>query len=1070
MPRLIAWFVDNPVAANLLMLILVVGGLLMLPQIRKEEFPNVDTDYVQITVPYRGAAPEEVEKGVCIRIEEAIRGLEGIRKINTAAMEGLCNISVELFHDANKSKALDDINARVYSISTFPRETERPVVTEVTVTSTVMEITISGPTDERALKELAEEVREELTEDSRISQVEVLYARPYEISIEISEQQLRRHGLTFERVAEAIRDASLDVPGGSLKSDEGEILLRSKGQLYAGREFEDVVVLKRADGTALRLGEIATVVDGFEDTDLRVRFDGNPAVMLRISRIGDEDTLEIARAVKAYLARKQDSLPSGIALVISRDESQDLVDRLDALLGNAFSGFVLVVLILALFLRLRVALWVSAGIPIAILGALALFPVVGLTISSLSLMGFLLVLGIVVDDATVVGERIHAYQTQGMDARSAAIRGTSEVSIPVIFGVLTTMAAFLPIITIRGNLGSFFAAVGVTVILCLSFSLVESQLILPSHLAHRRARRTSAQREGRVAGIQDAVSNWLERLIANHYNPLMLKVVEYRYLVCAIGLGCMIVMGGMIAGERIVFQYFPSVEGDRLYATLTMPEGTSAEVTQRAARRLESSAERLRERLDQGRSAQESVVLHTMTSVGKRIGRGTLEFGGSEGSNYAEVLIELAPYRERGGMNSTEAAGLWRDLTARIPDALELAFTAEAFSAGKPIDIQLRGRDVAQLGAAAAELRATLQSYDGVFDLSDTFRAGKQEVLLAIRPEAELLGLSQRDLGTQVRQAFYGEEAQRVQRGRDDVRVMVRFPEAERASLGDLENLRIRTAEGAEVPSLSVARMVLGRGYSTINRVDGQRVISVRGDVDRSVNTPERVLASIAKTELPRIAERYPGISFALAGEAEDRAEAMKGLGEMSLMALLIIYALLAIPLRSYLQPLVIMSAIPFGFIGALLGHLLMGIDLVFFSLLGIVALSGVVVNASLVLVDYVNQQRRSGMELVPAVLRAGAVRFRPILLTSATTFFGLAPLMATANVSTTLFVPMAVSLGFGVLFATGVTLLLVPALYLIVDDFLRWARRHFAADAAAEQLERAAAALEASPGENSAN
>jgi len=566
------------------------------------------------------------------------------------------------------------------------------------------------------------------------------------------------------------------------------------------------------------------------------------------------------------------------------------------------------------------------------------------------------------------------------------------------------------------------------------------------------------------------VSNWLERLIANHYNPLMLKVVEYRYLVCAIGLGCMIVMGGMIAGERIVFQYFPSVEGDRLYATLTMPEGTSAEVTQRAARRLESSAERLRERLDQGRSAQESVVLHTMTSVGKRIGRGTLEFGGSEGSNYAEVLIELAPYRERGGMNSTEAAGLWRDLTARIPDALELAFTAEAFSAGKPIDIQLRGRDVAQLGAAAAELRATLQSYDGVFDLSDTFRAGKQEVLLAIRPEAELLGLSQRDLGTQVRQAFYGEEAQRVQRGRDDVRVMVRFPEAERASLGDLENLRIRTAEGAEVTSLSVARMVLGRGYSTINRVDGQRVISVRGDVDRSVNTPERVLASIAKTELPRIAERYPGISFALAGEAEDRAEAMKGLGEMSLMALLIIYALLAIPLRSYLQPLVIMSAIPFGFIGALLGHLLMGIDLVFFSLLGIVALSGVVVNASLVLVDYVNQQRRSGMELVPAVLRAGAVRFRPILLTSATTFFGLAPLMATANVSTTLFVPMAVSLGFGVLFATGVTLLLVPALYLIVDDFLRWARRHFAADAAAEQLERAAAALEASPGENSAN
>jgi multidrug efflux pump subunit AcrB len=1043
MQRLIAWWVDNPVAANLLMLLFIAGGLISLSQLRKEEFPNLELDYIQITVPYLGAAPEEVEAGVCLRVEEAIEGTEGIRKITTSAAEGLCTVLVQLHHDANKSKALDDVNARVYAINTFPVEAERPVVNEVTVMTTVMELAISGNTDERALKELAEEVREELTEDPRISQVRIQYARPYEIAVEVSERTLRQYGLTFERIAQAIRDASLDVPGGLVKSTGGEILLRAKGQRYTGEEFRDVVVMKRADGTALRLGEIATLVDGFEDTDLRVRYDGKPALLLQVSRVGDEDTLEIAGAVKDYLERKRAALPEGMTIDISRDESQDLVDRLDALLGNAWSGLVLVVVVLTLFLRLRIALWVSVGMPVAMLGAIAMFPAAGLTISSLSLMGFLLVLGIIVDDATVVGERVYAFELEGMAPREAAIRGTSEVSVPVIFGVLTTQAAFLPIITLEGGMASFFAAVGLTVVLCLCFSLLESQLVLPAHLARQKVRGPGASDENWLERLQDRISVRLERFIAESYQPLMRRAVTHRYLVSAIGVAVMIVMVGLLASGRIVFQYFPSVEGDRLFASLTMPEGTPAEVTQQAARRLEASAEALRERLDRGRSddAEPSAVRHVMASVGKRVGRGSLGSDAGEGSHVAEVLVELRPYAERGGMGSAEAAALWRQLTGPVPDALELTFTAEAFSAGKPIDIELRGRDVRQLGEAAAELREALARYDGVFDVSDTYRAGKQEILLAIRPEAELLGLSQRDLGRQVRQAFYGEEAQRVQRGRDDVRVMVRLPEAERMSLGDLENMRIRTADGVEVPSMSVAEATVGRGHSTIRRVDGQRVVSVQGDVDREVVVPEKVLASVAGTEFPRLEAKYPGISFGLAGEAEERAEAMSSLLGMTLLALLIIYALLAVPLRSYLQPFVIMSAIPFGVIGALLGHLIMGQALAFFSLLGIVALSGVVVNASLVLVDYVNQQRLAGVAVEEAVLRAGAVRFRPILLTSATTFIGLAPLMATADISTMMFVPLAISLAFGVLFATVITLLLVPALYLILEDLLGWRR-----------------------------
>jgi multidrug efflux pump subunit AcrB len=1036
MNRLIAWWVDNPVAANLLMLILLVGGLIVLPQIRKEEFPNLDLDYIVITVPYRGAAPEEVESGVCLRIEEAIEGIEGVREITSIAAEGACEVMVRLFHDTDKSKALDDVNARVYAISTFPVETERPIITELTVMTTVLELAVSGNTDERSLKELGEQVRDELTEDPRISQVELLYSRPYELSIEVSEAVLRQHGLSFDRIAAAVREASLDVPGGSVKTAGGEILLRTKGQRYDGQEFADIVVMKRADGTALRLGEIATIVDGFEDTDLRVRYDDKPALLLRVSRVGEEDTLEIAGAVKAYLDRKRAELPEGLAIDIARDESQDLVDRLDALLGNAWSGLLLVVLILTLFLRLRIAFWVSMGIPVSILGALALFPVAGLTVSSLSLLGLLLVLGIIVDDATVVGERVYAYEMEGMNPREAAIRGTSEVSVPVVFGVLTTVAAFIPIVTLEGGMASFFAAVGVTVILCLFFSLLESQLILPAHLA-----RLGVHRRGTnpLERLQDRIAEGLERFVQRGYAPLMRRAVENRYVVCALGLAALILMGGLIAGGRIVFQFFPSVEGDRLFAALVLPEGTPVEVTQQAAARLERSAQELRRRLDAGRDGAPSAVLHVMSSVGMRVGRGSLESSGGAESNLAEVLVELRPLAERGGMSSAEAAALWRELTGPIPDALELGFSAEAFSAGKPVDIELRGRDVAQLGEAAAELREALARFDGVFDVSDTYRSGKQELRLSIRPEAELLGLSQRDLGRQVRQAFYGEEAQRVQRGRDDVRVMVRLPESERASLGDFENLRIRTADGGEVPSTGVAEVVTGRGYSTIRRVDGQRVISVRADVDRDVVEPERVLAAIEQTELPRLAATYPGISFALAGEAEERAEALGSLYVTTLLALLVIYALLAVPLHSYLQPLVIMSAIPFGIVGALLGHLVMGQALMFFSLLGMVALSGVVVNASLVLIDHVNQQRRAGADVHDAVLRAGIVRFRPILLTSATTALGLAPLMATADISTMMFVPLAISLAFGVVFATVVTLFVVPALYLVLVDVQAW-------------------------------
>ncbi|KAA1188170.1 efflux RND transporter permease subunit [Pseudohalioglobus sediminis] len=1041
MPRMIAWFVHNPVAANLLMLILIVSGLLALPRIHQEEFPNIEVDAVQVRVPYLGAAPEEVESAVCVRVEEAVEGSEGIDTIRSTASEGLCSVVIELVDGVDKNKVANDIKSKVDAIDAFPGETEKPVTAEIAIMATVMQIAIAGHADERTLKIVGQQLRDDMAALPGVSQVELLYSRPYEISIEVHEQALRRHSITLEQIGRAIQQSSVDIPGGSIRAEEGEILLRSKGQAYERQAFEDIVVLTRNDGTRLTVGDLATVVDGFEESDLYSRLDREPAVGIKVSRVGEEDVLQIADAVKSYLEQARLQVPEGIELVIWQDESQDLVDRLDALMKNARSGLLLVLLILTVFLRFRLALWVAAGIPVAMLGAVALFPVVDISISTMSVMGFLLVLGILVDDAIVVGERVYAHEQMGKDRDTAAIDGAREVSVPVIFGVLTTMATFLPIVSIPGEMGGFFVAIGLTVIIALLFSVIESQLILPVHLAHRKTERTRGNNalRNRWLDLQDTLSGSLQRIATEYYQPAVQKALNWRYTTAAAGVVILALALSLFISGRMVFQFFPDVEGTRLYAVITLPEGSPIERTEAAVRQLEEAAEVLRAELDAELAPGEpSTINHIFAVLGGLIPKGSINLGGSGQSNVAEVGIELNLPPDYSDVSTTEYANRWRELTGTIPDALEQRFDAAAFGAGDAIDVELYGKDFDELRSVAAELRAALETYNGVMDITDTFRAGKQEVQLSLLPEARSLGLTLHDLGSQVRHAFYGFEAQRIQRGKDDIRVMVRYPEDQRRSLGDLEAMRIRTADGTEVPFSSVARARLGRGYTTINRVDGQRVVRVIADVNRSVTTPEIVLQSLAERELADILARHPGVTYSLAGEAESRSESMGGLVSSALLALLLIYALLAIPLQSYLQPLIIMSVIPFGAVGAIVGHLIMGIDLVFFSLLGIVALSGVVVNASLVLVDYINRQRQSGAELVDVVSHAGAVRFRPIILTSVTTFIGLTPLMLDDAISTAMFVPMSVSLGFGVLMGTAITLFLVPCLYLILEDVVR--------------------------------
>jgi len=1035
---IIAWFVHNPVAANLLMMVLVVGGLVTLPSIHQEEFPSIDVGIIRITVEYLGASPEESEDAVCIRIEEELEGTEGVDRISSLAVEGACVVTLELPLQSDGDAVTAAVKNRIDSITTFPAETEKPIISQVVIANHVLQLAVMADADERTLKVLAQEVRDDIAALDGISQVSLLFAKPYEISLEVSEASLRRYGLSLDQVARAVRRASLDMPGGSVKTASGEILLRTKGQAYVGGDFEDVVILTRPDGTSIRLGDIAEVRDGFEDADLVASFNGRTAVLIEVRRIGEEDTLAISERVNAYVAQKQARMPAGAELVVLDDDSEDLIARLDALMRSAGGGLVLVLLLLGMFLRFRLAMWVAAGVPIAFLGALALFPTFGLAISTLSVMAFILVLGIVVDDAIVIGESVYSHERQGEDQIQAAINGTREVCVPVIFGVMTTVAAFLPLTLVTSRMGQFFGVIGTTAIVCLIFSLIESQLVLPAHLAYRRTSRdkqTSIWIVRRWTAWQQRVEEWMDHVARDLYAASLRRAIEWRYLTLAIAVGVIIVTSALFTSGRLRYQFMPEVEGESIFATLTMPAGVPVSLTEAGVAQLEEAADRLRREVE-AETGPGSIIRSHLSTIGgtqNRDGPGSSRRPTSGGSHLAEVSLQLTPRADRD-LATREIEVRWRELAGAVPGAIDLVFSSSAFSMGEAVNIELRGGSVRALTEAAADLKTLLAGYDGVTEIGDSFRDGKQELKLSILPEAKPLGLTLDDLARQVRQAFYGFEVQRVQRGRDDVRVMLRYPDSERRSLANLEDMRIRTADGTEVPFASVAIAEVGRGYSTIRRRDHERVINVTADVARGTITPEALLADVEK-RMPALLLEHPGIDFSLEGEQQAHTEAAEGLFRGLVIALLLIYALLAIPLRSYSQPLIIMSVIPFGTVGAVLGHLVMGWDVVFFSVLGMVALAGVVVNASLVLVHFINRRREDGVPFLEAVSTAGVARFRPIALTSVTTYAGLMPLMFEGNPQATMMIPMAISLGYGVLVASVFTLFLVPSLYVVLED-----------------------------------
>jgi multidrug efflux pump subunit AcrB len=1021
---MIAWFAKNHVAANLLLVsILLVGLFSLSTRIPLEVFPSFATDRINVNVSLRGATPEDVEKGISIRIEEAVQDLEGIKQISSRSSEGSSAVNIEVESGYEPREMLADIKSRVDAINTFPADAQKPVVSLATRKREVIAVTIASEYGEKETREYAEKVRDDLLQLQGVTQVELTGVRDYEIAIEVSQDKLQQYNLTISQISSAIANSSADVSAGNLKTQGGDILLRSKGQAYRKNEFENIAIKTHVDGSILRLSDIAKISDAFEETPVRTRFNGKQAAFIDVYRLGQQSAIDVAKSVRDYIDAEQVNLPVGVDLSFWDDDSQIVKNRIKTLTTSALQGGILVLALLSLFLRPSIAFWVFLGIPVSFMGAFIAMPLFGISLNIMSLFGFILVLGIVVDDAIVTGENIYSHLKTSESGEMAAIRGTQEVATPVTFGILTTVAAFLPLAFIEGARGALFAQIPVVVIPVLLFSLIESKFVLPSHLKGLKLR-SEKEKNSKLSQLQERFADGFEQSIIRFYQPILKKAINYKRVTLLSFTGILLIIFALVMTGWSKFIFFPRIPSETVRVSLSFPAGTPFEVTNKYIVKMADKAEMLRAKYIEP-STQQSVIMNVLARTGGRSG----------GSNTGSVMFEITPPESRElSVTSRELVREWRQLIGVIPGAESITFRAEIGRSSDPINISLSANSLDTLRDVADKVKLRLGTYPTVFDIADTLSDGKEELRIELTDQGKALGLTRVNISRQVRESFFGSEVQRIQRGRDDVRVMVRLPLNERRTIADLENILVETPKGGAVPLSHVASFIAGKSPSTISRLDRYRTVNVSADVEKS-NTNMTVLQGDVKGFLDELMQQYPGVNYEMEGESKEQAESFNSLGWSLLFVFFIIYVLLAIPFKSYLQPIIVMSIIPFGMIGAILGHWIMGMELTIMSLLGMLALIGVIVNDSLVLVDYINKKVGEGMDVMQAVLTSGAARFRPVILTSLTTFIGLIPLLFEQSTQAQFLIPMAVSLGFGILFATLITLILIPVNYLMVDQ-----------------------------------
>ncbi|WP_413471902.1 efflux RND transporter permease subunit [Shewanella baltica] len=1025
---ILAWFARNSVAANLLMWALLVGGLFSTVLINKEVFPSFELNLLNISVAYPGAAPQEIEEGINIKIEEAIQDINGIKKVTSVASEGVGSITVEVEDGYEVQTVLDEAKLRLDAISTFPVNIEKPNIYQIKPENNVIWVSVYGDMTLHDMKELAKSVRDDLTQLPAVTRAKVTGVRDYEIAIEVSEDKLREYGLTFTQVALAVQNSSFDLPGGSIRAQDGDILLRTKGQAYTGDDFANIVVTTRPDGSRVMLPQVATIKDDFEERLEYTRFNGKPAAIIEVTSVDDQNALDIAAQVKQYVEDRRATLPANAQLDTWGDMTHYLKGRLNMMMSNMFYGALLVFIILAMFLDLKLAFWVMMGLPVCFLGTMLIMPLepFSMTINMLTLFAFILVLGIVVDDAIVIGESAYTEVERHGHSVDNVIRGAQKVAMPATFGVLTTIAAFIPMLMVSGPMGIIWKSIGMVVILCLAFSLVESKFILPAHLAHMKFKKPGAPR-GFFGRLKANFNDRVQHFIHHSYRNFLERCIKQRYNVVAAFIGVLILSIALVASGKVRWVFFPDIPSDFIQVQLEMDEGSSEENTLKVVQSIEEALYKMNDKMEQDNGYQ--VVKHSFINMSSRTS--------------AFIFAELTKGEDRE-VDGVTIAAAWREQLPELLSVKKLSFNASTNDAGGDISFRLTSSDLDELSAASKELKQKLASYEGVYDIADNFSSGSHEIRLKIRPEAEALGLTLSDLARQVRYGFYGYEAQRILRNKEEIKVMVRYPLEQRRTVGYLENMLIRTPTGTSVPFSTVAQIEKGESYASITRVDGKRAITITANANKNIVEPSKVVQEIQKDYLPQLQAKYPKIQTALDGGSLDEQNAMVGLMQGFFFALFTIYALMAIPLKSYSQPLIIMSVIPFGIIGALFGHLIQGLAMSVLSLCGIVALAGVVVNDSLILVDFVNRAREQGQSVRQAAVDSGCYRFRAIILTSLTTFVGLVPIILERSLQAQIVIPMATSLAFGILFSTVVTLILVPLLYIILDDVSRSSSRFF--------------------------
>ena len=1044
MKNIINWFVNNSVAANLFMILILISGYVTLPKILMEIFPAPVLDIITISVHYPGASSEDIEKSICTKIEENIAGIESIKKIRSSALENQGLIYAELLPGEEISKAKEEIASTVNAITTFPNQAEKPIISEFKIQSQVMQIAISSDIDEESLTSIAKRIQDEISTLPNITLTTLSGVKSKEIAIEVSENQLKKYSLTFEQIIKAVRASSIDMPGGKIESTNNEYLIRTNGQAYSGLEYENITILTKSDGTRLKLGDIGTIKDSFVDDPAFLKFNGLPTKMINIFRVGNQNAIKVSNTVNEYIDKTKLSLPKGVSITSWNDESKILRGRIDLLMRNAKLGLVLVLLMLAVFLKPKLAFWVSLGIPISFMGALLMLPYLDVSINLLSLFTFILVLGIVVDDAIIVGENIYRHIENGEDLKIAAWKGANEVGIPVIFAVLTTMATFSPMLFVEGSVGRIWRIIPLVVIPTLFWSLIESLTILPSHLAHMKTKKNKIKFFKKISDqwekFQSKIEVSLKRFIQNKYKPLLIKSITNPFLTVSIFIFILLINIGLIGGGWLKFSFFPPIEGDTIKVDVTFPLGTPIDITNNAIDKIQEAAIITDEYFEN--NIGQKLFVNTLTSAGYESintsgqdsgpgGRGGVNtFSSHKGYIWAELISG-----EKREISVSDIINKWREETGDIVGIKDIQFTSSLFDSGEPINIQLTGLDFDDLNIVVSKIKNHLKNYAGVFDIKDSYSNGKSQLNITTLPEAENYGITNYSLANQVRQAFYGEEIQTIQRGRDEIKVNIRYPKDDRKKISNLENMSIRTPDGREIPFKLIGKIEESISSPAITRIDRKRAINITANVDISKVNSNEIVRNLEENFIPNLLKDYPYIKHSLEGEQRQQNENLKSLSNNYSLALILVYILLAIPLRSYIQPLVVMSAIPFGIIGAVIGHLLLGMNFSILSMIGIVAVSGVVVNDSLVLVDFINRYHKEGYTIREAALESGQARFRPILLTSITTFVGLIPLLLEKSIQAQFLIPMGISLGFGVLFSTFITLILVPNGVVIVDQ-----------------------------------